>query len=92
MKYNFYVNGTAWCDGKEEILEDHLVGEGPEGVALWRLSLDLNTKKVVVKYEGLSDSEAEKQLDLDLQAQHEANIAKDAEKRAASEAAALKVA
>jgi len=88
MKYNFYVNGTAWCDGKEEILEDHLVGEGPEGVALWRLSLDLETKKVIVKFEGMTEAEAEAALDLELQAQHEANLAKDAARQAAFDAAA----
>lgn len=86
MKYNFYMNGDIWCDGKEEILEDHLVAEGPEGVALWRLSLDLETNKVVVKYEGMNTEEAEAQLSADLKAEHEANVKKDAEKRAALEA------
>jgi len=88
MKYNFYLNGQSWCAGHEEILEDHLVGEGPEGVALWRLSLDLETKKVIVKFEGMTEAEAEAALDLELQAQHEANLAKDAARQAAFDAAA----
>jgi len=49
--------------------------EIPDDTALWRLSYDYETATLIVKYPTMTDSEAEAQLDIDIQAEHNAFMA-----------------
>ena len=65
MKYDFYPDGQAWGPHSVEILEDHITVEVPEGIAAWRLSFDLKTQKVIIKYKDMNNTDADAQLHVD---------------------------
>lgn len=69
MIYNFYMDGKIWCSSSETILEEHLEAEVPDNIALWRISLDTDTNKVIIKYPSLTDSEAELEQDKEIAAE-----------------------
>jgi hypothetical protein len=56
--YKFHPDGKIWALGSEHIQEAHLTGTGPDNVALWRLSLNLETNVVEVAYPELDDDAA----------------------------------
>ncbi len=71
MKYYINTNGKPWATESEVLpgsINDPLA-DIPEGIALWRLHYDLETKVLTIKYEGMTDSEAENQAHLDSIAQ-----------------------
>jgi len=51
--------------------DEKIVADAPE-VALWRLSYDLDLEEVVVKFEGMTDAEAEAAQDAAIQEELEA--------------------
>lgn len=71
MKYYFNVNGRPWAKEQDvlpESTEDPLV-EIPEGIALWRMNYNHENQTLTIQYEGMTDSEAEAQLTIDLASQ-----------------------
>lgn len=83
MKYKFYMDGKVWCAASETILEEHLEAEIPDNIALWRISLDLETNTVIIKYPSLTDSEAELEQDKDVAAEAKAKAEAKAEAKEA---------
>lgn len=80
--------GQFWTDHTDGLIDPAaVVKEVPDNVAAWRLSIDLETHEVVVKYPGSNDSDAEIALAADREAEAAANAIKDAAKRAEREAA-----
>lgn len=80
--------GQYWTNLTDRMTDpDAVIKEVPDGVASWRLSIDLETHEVVVKYAGSNNSDAEISLAADRVLEAEANAIRDAAKRAEREAA-----
>jgi hypothetical protein len=64
------ISGVFWTDNPSAVPSDDpraIVLEAPK-VAAWRLSYDPVTKNMVVKYPGMSDTEAEAEAEAALKA------------------------
>jgi len=75
MEAIFYPTGDAWCFAPEAITEEHIVATVPADTALWRLSIDVVTKVVSVRYPTLSDADADLAQAEEIQADADAAVA-----------------
>ena len=69
------LDGSPITDIPEEVYyipdSEKVIADCPD-VALWRLSYDLEAEEVVVRYEGMSEAEAEAQHRIDVDAEVQA--------------------
>ena len=72
IKIAFTNKGDPWTADPSSLLEPHLLGDVPEGVAWWRISLDPKTLVVSVLFPDLSDAQAEVKQEAVLKAKNDA--------------------
>jgi len=92
MAHRYYFNNDGEPVTPLSVSGDELVSKGigikadvPDGIEAWRLSYDTVAKKVVVRYEGLSEEDAVAKQLADGEAEALAEVEKEKERQAAFE-------
>ena len=65
MLVKFTPGGAFWGFENSIIDEEHIEATVPDGIDAWRLSYDLSTNSPVIRYNGLTNTEALTQLEID---------------------------